>query len=228
MCGRFTLFASPEQLAEAFDLPEPPILAPRFNIAPTQPVGIVRMDPATQQRMWALTLWGLIPSWSKDPSMGARMINARAEGVPDKPSFRAAFKRRRCIVPSSGFYEWRQVDKGKEPYFIAPADDGVFAFAGLWETWTGPDGGELQSCTIITTDANDVMSTIHNRMPVILDEADWAEWLGTGSEDTPAYLSKLPHLLRPYDGKKMKLRPVSTYVNSPRNEGEKCIEPVPA
>ena len=165
--------------------------------------------------------------------MGARMINARSESVPEKPAFRAAFKRRRCLVPASGFYEWKQVTKGKEPYYFSPAYSlpggaDVFGFAGLWETWTGPDGGELQSCTIITTDANDVMSTIHNRMPVILDEADWSEWLGTGSEDTPAYLSKLPHLLRPYDGKKMKLRPVSTYVNSPRNEGEQCIEPVPA
>jgi putative SOS response-associated peptidase YedK len=156
------------------------------------------------------------------------MINARSESVPEKPAFRAAFKRRRCIVPSSGFYEWKKVEKGKEPIFIAPADDSVFALAGLWETWTGPDGGELQSCTIITTEANDVMTPIHNRMPVILDEAAWAEWLGTGSEDTPAHLSKLPHLFRPYDGKKMKLRPVSTYVNSPRNEGEQCIEPVPA
>jgi putative SOS response-associated peptidase YedK len=226
MCGRFTLFSSPEQLAETFDLPEPPILAPRFNIAPTQPVGVVRMDPAGEQRIWALTHWGLIPSWSKDPSMGARMINARAETVPEKPAFRAAFKRRRCIVPSSGFYEWKQVEKGKEPVFILPADDGLFALAGLWEIWTGPDGGELQSCTILTTDANDLMAPIHNRMPLILEEADWAEWLGSGGDDPPARLQKLQHLFRPYDGQKMKLRRVSTYVNSPRNEGEQCIEPV--
>lgn len=226
MCGRFTLFSSPEQLAETFDLPEPPILAPRFNIAPTQPVGVVRMEPAGAQRIWALTHWGLIPSWSKDPSMGARMINARAETVPEKPAFRAAFKRRRCIIPSSGFYEWKQVEKGKEPFFILPADDGLFALAGLWEIWTGPDGGELQSCTILTTDANDLMTPIHNRMPLILEEEDWAEWLGSGSDDPPARLAKLQHLFRPYDGKKMKLRPVSTYVTSPRNEGEQCIEPV--
>lgn len=226
MCGRFTLFSSPEQLAETFDLPEAPILAPRFNIAPTQPVGIVRKDPATQGRVWALTHWGLIPSWSKDPSMGARMINARAESVPEKPAFRAAFKRRRCIVPASGFYEWKQVEKGKEPFFILPADDGLFALAGLWEIWTGPDGGEVQSCTILTTEANDLMAPIHNRMPVILQEEDWAAWLGSGSDDPPAYLAKLQHLLRPYDGKKMKLRGVSTYVNSPRNEGRQCIEPV--
>jgi putative SOS response-associated peptidase YedK len=226
MCGRFTLFSSPEQLAETFDLPEPPILAPRFNIAPTQPVGIVRLDPASKERAWALTHWGLIPSWSKDPGMGARMINARAETVPEKPAFRAAFKRRRCIVPSSGFYEWKQVEKGKEPFFILPADDGFFALAGLWEIWTGPDGGEVQSCTILTTDANDLMAPIHNRMPVILEEADWAEWLGSGTDDPPVRLAQLQHLFRPYDGKKMKLRPVSTYVNSPRNEGKQCIEPL--
>jgi putative SOS response-associated peptidase YedK len=176
--------------------------------------------------MWALTIWGLIPSWSKDPSMGARMINARSEGVTEKPSFRAAFKRRRCLVPSSGFYEWRQVEKGKEPYFILPADDGVFGLAGLWETWTGPDGGELQSCTILTTEANELMTPIHNRMPVILSQEDWTEWLGSGTEDPPNKLAKLPHLLRPCDSKKMKLRPVSTYVNSPRNEGDQCIAPV--
>lgn len=228
MCGRFSLFASPEQLAEAFDLPEAPILAPRFNIAPTQPVGIVRLDPATQQRMWALTHWGLIPSWSKDPSMGARMINARAESVPEKPAFRAAFKRRRCLVPSSGFYEWKKVQEGKEPYFIMPADDGLFALAGLWEIWTGPGGEEIQSCTILTTEANELMEPIHDRMPLILDEGDWSEWLGSGSEDPPARLAVLQHLFRPYDPKRMKLRPVSTYVNSPRNEGEKCVEPVAA
>ena len=225
MCGRFTLFSSPEQLAETFDLPQPPILAPRFNIAPTQPVGIVRLDPATQDRTWALTHWGLIPSWSKDPSMGARMINARAESVPEKPAFRAAFKRRRCIIPSSGFYEWKQVEKGKEPYFILPADEGLFALAGLWEIWTGPDGGEVQSCTILTTEANDLMAPIHNRMPLILEEGDWSAWLGSGSDDPPDKLAKLQGLFRPYDPKRMKLRAVSTYVNSPRNEGEQCIEP---
>ncbi len=226
MCGRFTLFASPEQLATLFDLPEPPILAPRFNVAPTQPVGIVRMNPNTKQREWALVHWGLIPSWSKDPAIGGRLINARAETAPEKPSFRAAFKRRRCLVPTSGFYEWKKVGKGKEPYFIAPADGGVFALAGLWEIWTGPDGGELQSSTILTIEANDLMAPIHDRMPLILEKDDWADWLGSGAEDSPARLSQLQHLLRPYDPAQMKLQPVSSYVNSPRNEGEQCIEPV--
>ena len=158
--------------------------------------------------------------------MGARMINARAESVAEKPAFRAAFKRRRCIVPASGFYEWKQVAKGKQPIFILPADDKLFALAGLWEIWTGPDGGELQSCTILTTEANDLMEPIHNRMPVILAQEDWSDWLGSGGDDPPAYLAKLQHLFRPYDGKKMKLRPVSNYVNSPANEGEQCIAAV--
>jgi len=225
MCGRFTLYASPEQLAALFDLPEAPILAPRFNIAPTQPVGIVRIDPRTRQRAWALTIWGLIPSWSKDPSIGARMINARAETVPEKPSFRAAFKRRRCLVPASGFYEWKPVGKVKQPYYIGPQDGGIFALAGLWETWVGPDGGEVDSCTILTTDPNDLMATIHNRMPVILAPEDWSEWLGVGGDDSPAKLSKLQHLFRPFAAEQMRLRQVSSYVSNARNEGEACITP---
>jgi putative SOS response-associated peptidase YedK len=223
MCGRFTLYASPEQLAELFDLPELPILAPRFNIAPTQPVGIVRIDPRTRQRAWVLTLWGLIPSWSKDPSIGARMINARAETVPEKPSFRAAFKRRRCLVPASGFYEWKQAGKVKQPYFIYPQDGGLFALAGLWETWVGPDGSEVDSCTILTTDPNDLMATIHNRMPVILSPEDWREWLGVGGDDPPAKLSKLLHLFRPFPADRMRSHQVSSYVSNARNEGEACI-----
>lgn len=228
MCGRFTLYTSPEQLAELFDLPDAPNLAPRYNIAPTQPVGIVRLDPKTQQREWALTIWGLIPSWSKDPSMGARMINARAESVPEKPAFRAAFKRRRCLVPASGFYEWKQVAKGKEPYYFFPADGGLFGLAGLWETWTGPDGGQIESCTILTTEANDLMSAVHNRMPLILAPEDWSSWLGAGKDDPPAVLSTLQHLFRPYPDEKIKAQRVSTYVNNARNEGEECIEPVAA
>lgn len=226
MCGRFTLYASPELLAELFDLPEPPLLAPRFNIAPTQPIGVVRLDPRTHQRTWALTHWGLIPSWSKDPSIGARMINARAETVPEKPSFRAAFKRRRCLVPASGFYEWKQAGKGKQPYYISPSDGRLFAFAGLWETWTGPDGDEIDSCTILTTDPNELMATLHNRMPVILAPQDWAEWLGTGGDDSPARLNKLLHLFRPFPADQMKAEQVSSYVSNPRNEGDACIAPV--
>lgn len=226
MCGRFTLYVSPELIAELFGLAEPPVLVARYNIAPTQPVGLVRIDPHTKARTWALAYWGLIPAWSKDPSAAARMINARAETAPEKPSFRAAFRRRRCLIPASGFYEWKQVEKGKQPHYILPADDRPFGFAGLWESWTSPDGSEIESCTILTTDANELMAPVHNRMPVILAPDDYAAWLGAGVDDTPAALAALQHRFRPYPSAGMKLYPVSTYVNNPRNEGEACVEPV--
>ena len=224
MCGRFTLYASPELLAELFDLAEAPPLAPRFNIAPTQPIGLVRIDPIHKRRAWALAAWGLIPSWSKDPSIGARMINARAETVPEKPSFRAAFRRRRCLIPASGFYEWQAQGKSKQPYYITPADGGVFALAGLWEQWTSPDGSELETATILTVEPNELMAPIHNRMPLILAPEDFGVWLGRGSEETPSALSQLHHLFQPFPAEAMQARPISTYVNNPRNEGEACIE----
>ena len=227
MCGRFTLTVSPEELADLFDLPAPPEqLAMRYNIAPTQPVGVVRLSPRTGEREWALTVWGLIPSWSKDPSIGARMINARAETVDEKPSFRAAFKRRRCIIPASGFYEWRKTNGAKQPYYITSATGDILGFAGLWEQWSGPDGEELESCTILTTEPNEAVSRLHNRMPVILAPEDYDEWLGKPGDATPAQLSQLKHLFRPFPDVLMTLYPVSTYVNNPRNEGEACVEGV--
>jgi putative SOS response-associated peptidase YedK len=226
MCGRFTLTASPEQVATLFDLPEEPVLAPRYNIAPTQPVGIVRMNPQTATREWALTHWGLIPSWSKDPSIGARMINARSETVSEKPAFRAAFKRRRCLVPVSGFYEWKKDGKAKQPYYITSPDGTPLAVAGLWEYWEGADGSALESCTLLTTDANELMAPLHDRMPVIVEPADYGEWLGSGKDETPQYLDALQHLLRPYSEGGLIAYPVSTYVNNPRNEGADCIQAV--
>ena len=226
MCGRFALYVTLEELADLFDLPDLPAqLAPRYNIAPTQPVGVVRLNPQTHTREWALTHWGLIPSWSKDPSAGARMINARAETVEEKPSFRAAFKRRRCIVPASGFYEWMKEERGKQPYFITATDGGILGLAGLWESWQGANGEELESCTILTTDANDAVARLHDRMPVILAPEDYDEWLGEGGDATPAQVSQLKHLLRPCPPAWLKLFPVSAYVNAPRNEGRRCIEP---
>ncbi|MCL4830214.1 MAG: SOS response-associated peptidase [Caldilinea sp.] len=227
MCGRFALYVTLEELADYFGLSEPPTqLAPRYNIAPTQPVGLVRVNVQSQEREWALALWGLIPSWSKDPTIGARMINARAETVDEKPAFRAAFKRRRCIIPASGFYEWKKVNGGKRPYFITAADGEPLGLAGLWESWNGPNGEALESCTILTTDANETVVALHDRMPVILAPEDYDEWLGAGKDSTPAELSQLKHLLRPFPADRMTLYPVSTYVNSPRNEGEACIERV--
>lgn len=225
MCGRFTLHTSPEQLAAHFGLDEAPQLADRYNIAPTQPVGIVRLEQNSTEREWALVHWGLIPSWTKDPSMGARMINARAETVAEKPSFRAALKRRRCLVPADGFYEWKREGRSKQPFHIRMRNEEPFAFAGLWEIWTSPDGGELQSCTVITTEPNELMTNIHDRMPVILAAEDYAEWLGNGKDADAREVDQLRHLLRPFDAKLMEAYPVSLQVNSPQNEGPACIKP---
>lgn len=223
MCGRFVLRASPEQLADLFSLPEEPWVEPRYNIAPTQPVGIVRMNPATLAREWTHVQWGLIPSWARDPSMGQKMINARSETVREKPSYRAAFKRRRCLVPASGFYEWKKTAGGKQPYFIT-VKGGLFAIAGLWETWNSPDGGELSTCTLLTTDANEAVSVLHDRMPVIIAPEEYSFWLGSGKDDPPEYLTNLQHLLRPFDDDAMEMWPVSKNVNNVRNEGAELLE----
>ena len=224
MCGRFTLTASPDQLASLFELPQEPVVVPRYNIAPTQPVAVVRMSPQNASREWALTYWGLVPSWSKDPSMGARMINARSETVTEKPAFRAAFKRRRCLVPANGFYEWQKLGKGKQPFYITTPDGAPFAIAGLWEYWEGAGGSALESCTLLTTSANTLMAPLHDRMPVIVAPEDYAQWLGTGRDETPQALNQLQHLLRPYADDGLVAFPVSTYVNNTRNEGADCVQ----
>jgi len=222
MCGRFTLSTSAEVVAEFFELGEVPELAPRYNIAPTQPVAAVVLDAKAGARVLTHYQWGLIPSWSKDPTIGARMINARAETVATKPSYRTAFKRRRCLLPASGFYEWQKTGGGKQPHLIAMHDGAVFALAGLWEHWSGADGTEIESCTIITTEPNELLAPIHNRMPVILSKKLHATWLDPASEDTKS----LESLLKPFPAKTMQAHPVSTYVNSPSRDGPKCIEPI--
>lgn len=208
-----------------FELDDAPYVAPRYNIAPTQPVAIVRPQQGGP-REWTHVQWGLIPSWSKDPSMGARLINARSETVAEKPSFRSALKRRRCLIPTSGFYEWQRRPNGKQPYVIGMADGAPFAFAGLWEHWVGPDGTELESCTVLTTTANELMAPIHDRMPVILDAQDYSAWLGTGAELNPGQVEDLQHLMRPFDAEQMKAYRISNYVNDPRHEGAECIRPI--
>ena len=227
MCGRFTLHASPEQIAEQFGVAEPEQLADRFNIAPTQPVGIVRLDRAGTGREWSLVHWGLVPSWAKDPSMGSRMINARGETLTEKPSFRAALRRRRCLVPADGFYEWKRTGGGKQPYYIRLRSHELFAFAGLWEIWTAPDGGELHSCTVITTGPNELMADLHDRMPVILAPEDYAQWLGTGKDADAKEIEQLLHLIRPFEAELMEAYPVSTKVNTPMREGSELIEALP-
>ncbi|WP_374686471.1 SOS response-associated peptidase [Promineifilum sp.] len=220
MCGRFSLAATGEEVAAHYQLPEVPFLAPRYNIAPTQPVAAVRLSPAGE-REWTHFQWGLIPSWAKDPSMGAKMINARAETAADKPAFRAAFKRRRCLIPATGFYEWRQENGRKQPMYIHEAGRGVMSLAGLWEVWQSADGGLLETCTILTTTPNALMESIHNRMPVILEPEDHSMWL-----DPATAADQLNHLLRPAGPARLVAYPVSTAVNRPQNDTADCIAPL--
>lgn len=221
MCGRFSLSAISAELATLFDLDDFPDLPARYNIAPTQPVIVVRQAHDSDRRQVALMRWGLIPSWAKDISIGSRMINARAESVAEKPSFGAAFKRRRCLIPASGFFEWQKRGSSKQPYFIGMEDLGPFALAGLWEYWEGADGSALETTTILTTTPNDLVKPLHNRMPVILHPQDFPDWLHPA---TPA--DALIYLLRPYPAAGMIAYPVSTLVNSPANDHPECVEPL--
>lgn len=214
MCGRFTLAVDPADLIDAFGLdpnasPDLAVVGPRYNIAPTQAVAVV---PNTAPRHLEVMRWGLIPSWAKDPKIGNSLINARGETVAEKPSFRSAFKRRRCLILADGFYEWKKEEGGgKTPYFIQMADERPFAIAGLWEVWRPADGSEIPTCTIVTTTPNSVMAQLHDRMPVILAPEQYDTWLAEGERPAPELLS----LIQPYAGQ-MKARPVSTRVNSPR------------
>lgn len=219
MCGRFALAATGEEVAEHYQLSEVPFVVPRYNIAPTQPVAAVRLNEAGQREM-TFFQWGLIPSWAKDPSMGSKMINARSETAGEKPAFRAAFKRRRCLLPATGFFEWQAADGRKVPMYIHAAEGGIFSLAGLWEIWQPADGGVLETCTILTTSPNALMEPIHNRMPVIVDPADYGMWL---APDTP--LDQLIHLLRPFDTAPLAVYPVSTAVNKPQNDTPDIIIP---
>jgi putative SOS response-associated peptidase YedK len=224
MCGRYTLRVSPAELAEIFGVLNSIEWSPRYNIAPTQTVAAVRSNEQATGRELVLLKWGLIPSWAKDAKIGNSLINARADTVATKPSFRSAFKRKRCLIPVDGFYEWKAIpgQKTKQPYLIGVRDVPIFAFAGMWEHWTDPDGKRLDSCTIITTDANELMQQVHNRMPVILDPADYGRWLDPDQQDAQALTS----LLKQFPAERMQLTPVSTLVNSPRNESPKCVEPM--
>lgn len=224
MCGRFTLAVDPAELQDAFpwvSIPGSQHLTPRYNVAPTQPVAVVANDGRNTLDFF---LWGLIPSWAKDPEIGSRMINARAETLAEKPSFRAAFRRRRCLILADGFYEWKLSPEGKSkiPMRITLVTGKPFALAGLWELWNAPDGSRINSCTIITTEPNSLMAHIHNRMPVILPETDYGQWLDP-AEQRPKTLQPL---LRPYDPALMKAYPVSRLVNKPDNDTPACIQPV--
>jgi len=217
MCGRFTLRAPASVVAEQFQLFDLEPLEPRFNIAPTQPVAVVRFGPGTRQLVWLQ--WGLVPSWARDASIGSRLINARAESVADKPAFRTAFRRRRCLVLADGFYEWRRSGAKKQPFFIRLRDDRPFAFAGLWESWEGADHSVLETCTILTPAPNELMEPIHDRMPVILASDDYEQWLDPAVQKP----EQLAPLLRPYPSDAMLALAVTTHVNNPRNDDPECI-----
>jgi putative SOS response-associated peptidase YedK len=224
MCGRFTLRAPAGVIAQQFSLFDVPNFTPSYNIAPTQSVAVVRQSAtaAQSQREIVWMHWGLIPSWAQDRSMASHTINARAETASQKPAYRAAFRRRRCLVLADGFYEWQRTDGQKQPYFIHMTDDRPFAFAGLWETWEGSEANYLESCTLLTTEANELMRPIHDRMPVILPPEDHERWLDPNVQD-PAAVSPL---LRPYPDAEMEAHMVSTYVNSPTHDSPACVEPL--
>lgn len=222
MCGRYTLKADKKQLTETFvDLEFPNNMPSRYNIAPTQPIAVVAN---TGENKVDFFTWGLIPSWAKDPAIGSRMINARAETLAEKPSFKTAYKRRRCLVLADGFYEWKKElgSSVKTPMYIQLESQEPFAFAGLWESWHNSDGSHILSCTIITTAPNELMASIHNRMPVILPPAAYPQWLDP-AEQNP---SNLQPLLQPYPSEEMTAFPVSRTVNNPRNDTPECVIPV--
>lgn len=222
MCGRFTLATPTEQVAQQFQIVELPELAPRYNIAPTQQVAVVRAG--ANGRELAMLRWGLIPSWAKDPSIGSRMINARSETVAEKPAFRAALKQRRCLIPTDGFYEWQTIAGSKQPFYIRLANAQPFALAGLWEQWRTPEGEWLQSCTILTTEANELMQPLHDRMPVILPEASYGPWLDLQLRDA----EPLQPLLAPFPAEQMAAYPVSKAVNRVSNDAPELVVPLAA
>ena len=223
MCGRYSLTSPTEAVRRMFDFPEQPNLAVRVNIAPSQDVAAVRLGAdGASARHFAWLRWGLIPSWAKEPGIGNRMINARAETIAEKPAFRAAFRRRRCLIPADGFYEWKTERGRKQPYRIALEGGAPFAFAGLWERWEGSgEGGAVESCTIVTTEANARLKAIHHRMPVILAPGAYEAWLDPATPGAEAQA-----LLRPAPSEWFTAYRVSPKINSPANDDPALIAPL--
>jgi putative SOS response-associated peptidase YedK len=221
MCGRFTLTADPEAIQQTFNLNTVPTgLVPRYNIAPSQPIGVITNENPQELELYR---WGLIPSWAKDPSIGYKMINARSETAAEKPAFRSALRRRRCLIPATGFYEWPE--KGQPPVYVHLKDHELFAFAGLWEVWHSPEGEEVRTCTIMTAEPNDLVSGYHNRMAVIMPRENYADWLAPGEADAQ---DLMPLLLTPYESARMNVYEVDKIVNSPANDSPDCITPLRA
>lgn len=220
MCGRFALSAEAEAIALAFEVALAGPYAPRYNIAPSQPLLIIRREEAARRA--AFVTWGLLPAWSRDPVKGARPINARAETVASKPSFRAAFRHRRCLVPASGYFEWQATASGKQPWYMSPADGSVFALAGIWEHWEH-DGSVIETCALLTCAANSTLAAVHDRMPVVIERADYARWL-----DPQVQPAAVETLLAPAAEDRFVLRTVSRRVNSPLHDDAECVAAVDA
>lgn len=225
MCGRFVVRKPPQEIARWFRTTGvPPNYPPRYNIAPTDEVLTVRYNPEDGQRHLNALRWGLVPIWAKDRKGAAKLINARSETAATLTTFKDAYAKRRCLIPADGFYEWRVIDdKTKEPFAIMPADNPLFAFAGLWERWRDPESKEIvRTCTILTTTANELLRPIHERMPVILDETDWSQWLG----ETDAAPDELRVLLKPYPADRMRTYRITSRVNSVKNDDEAVLAPL--
>ncbi len=246
MCGRFTQTNSSSEIAKAFNLTNVPELKPRYNIAPTQQVGTILHSNSPSEREFKWLRWGLIPHWAKDKSIGNKLINARAETIAQKPSFRSAFRHSRCLIIASGFYEWQRAENHKQPFYIQQIDSLPLAFAGLWSTarldmlssrehplceavsfrtrstWQSPENETINTCTIITTEANEIMKPIHQRMPVILKSDNYEKWL----DPTIQKPELLQPLLQPDSSAQLKIYPVSTLVNNSRNNNPKCISSI--
>jgi putative SOS response-associated peptidase YedK len=222
MCGRFLLTTPAEAIAALLGLESPPDIEARYNIAPTQTVGIVRARSLAQDREWASARWGLVPRWSREPvTRGRPIFNARSEGLAEKAAFRDSFKHRRCLIPANGFYEWKPDGRSKQPYLLRRRDGAAFAFAGLWDRWQPPGQPALDSCTIVTTTPNELLQPLHDRMPVILAPDSFGLWLDPAFADSSA----LQGMLRPYPSELMVAHPVGSHVNNARFDGPECAEP---
>jgi putative SOS response-associated peptidase YedK len=225
MCGRYRLTAKERYLRNHFSLDDDPAWQPRWNIAPTQLVAAIRQHPKEPQRIFGLMRWGLIPYWAKDQSFGLKTINAMSETAAEKPAFRDALKRRRCLIPADGFFEWKKTGpKAKQAYNFGLATGSVFAFAGLWDRWRDTNNNVLETCTILTTTPNSLVAEVHNRMPAILDPDDYERWLDPGITKPEAILD----CLTPFDCTLMSKYPVSPRVNRPGNDDEECAREVSA
>jgi putative SOS response-associated peptidase YedK len=224
MCGRFTLIHDIKSIAQAFHVPVPATMQiqPHYNVAPAQNIVTLMQNKDEEQPHLDMLRWGLVPSWAKDESIGNRMINARAETLAEKPSFKRLLHNKRCLIVADGFYEWKSEPgaKTKTPMYFTLENDELFTFAGLWDTWRNPEGEQIRTCTIITTNPNTLVSPVHNRMPTILPAEAREEWLNPQHQDEQALL----HLLCPYDATEMKVRPVSRLVNNTNNDSPEILE----